>query len=109
MKSGHSERPYDAGSRLQKGSYRTQNIFAQEASSDFLLRYAKKVNSDFDFTVTAGGSMLRNNYNRDEIRADSLVYPGIYTFSNALGTLVTMPYKSKYAYQQLLWPGFNWI
>lgn len=90
------QRPYDAGSKLQKGSYRTQNIFAQEASSDFLLRYAKKVNADFDFTITGGGSVLRNTYNKDEIRADSLVYPGIYTFSNALGTLVTMPYKSKF-------------
>ncbi|WP_119079157.1 SusC/RagA family TonB-linked outer membrane protein [Chitinophaga alhagiae] len=91
------ERPYDAGAKFQKGSYRTQNIFSQEASSDFLLRYAKKVNADFDFSVTAGGSMLRNTYNRDEVRADSLIYPGIYSMSNAAGPLVTMPWRSKYA------------
>lgn len=90
------KRPYDAGSRLQKGSYRTQNIFAQEASSDFLLRYAKKINNDFNVNASVGGSILRNHYNRDEIRADSLVYPGVYTFTNALGTLVTMPYKSRF-------------
>lgn len=91
------ERPYDAGAKFQKGSYRTQNIFSQEASSDFLLRYNKKVNNDFDFSVTAGGSMLRNTYNRDEVRADSLTYPGIYSMSNAAGPLVTMPWKSRYA------------
>lgn len=91
------ERPYDAGSRYPKGSYRTQNIFSQEASTDFLVKYAKKLNADFDFSITAGGSALRNTYNRDEVRADSLTYPGIYSMANAAGPLVTMPYKSKYA------------
>jgi hypothetical protein len=66
------QRPYDAGSRLQKGSFRTQNIFSQEASSDVMIRYSKKISSDFDFSVTGGASTLRNTYNRDENRADSL-------------------------------------
>ncbi len=91
------ERPYDAGSRYRKGSYRTQNIFAQELSTDFLLKYAKQINNDFDFSATVGGSALRNNYNRDEVRADSLVYPGLYQMANAAGPLVTLPFKSKYA------------
>jgi outer membrane receptor protein involved in Fe transport len=90
------ERPFDAGSKLQQGSFRTQNIFSQEVSSDFLLKYGKKLNSDFDFSVTAGGSTLRNNYNRDEVRADSLYNPGVYTFANSKGALVTIPYKSRY-------------
>ncbi len=90
------KRPYDAGSKLTKGSYRTQNIFSNEASSDFLLKYAKKVNNNFDFSITGGGSVLRNVYNRDEIRADSLNYPGIYSFANASGTLVSLPFRSKY-------------
>lgn len=95
------ERPYDAGSRYQKGSYRTQNIFSQEASSDFLIKYAKKVNADFDFSVTAGGSLLRNNYNKDEVRADSLTYPGVFSTSNSAGPLVTLPYRSKYSINSL--------
>lgn len=91
------QRPYDAGSKYQKGSYRTQNIFSQEVSTDFLLKYAKKVNDNFDFSITAGGSALRNNYNKDEVRADSLTYPGIYSLANTAGPLVTLPYRSKYA------------
>lgn len=91
------QRPYDAGSKYAKGSYRTQNIFSQEVSTDFLLKYARKINENFDFSVTAGGSALRNNYNKDEVRADSLTYPGTYTMANAAGPLVTLPYKSKYA------------
>jgi TonB-linked SusC/RagA family outer membrane protein len=90
------QRPYDAGSRLQKGSFRTQNIFSQEGGADFLLRYGRKFNSDLDFSVSVGGSTLRNNYNRDETRADSLIYPQIFAMSNAAGPLVSMPWRSKY-------------
>lgn len=104
------ERPFDAGSKLQKGSYRTQNIFSQEVSSDFLLRYNKKIRSDFDFSVTVGGSIYNNNYNRDETRADSLIYPQDYSFANAAGPLVSMPWKSKYkinSWYGLLSSGFK--
>jgi TonB-linked SusC/RagA family outer membrane protein len=91
------ERPYDAGTKYQKGSYRTQNIFSQELNADFLFRYVKKLSRNIDFTATAGGSILRNNYNKDEVRADSLTYPGIYTMANSAGPLATLPYSSKYA------------
>jgi len=90
------ERPFDAGSKLLQGSYRTQNIFSQEISSDFLLKYGKKISNDFDFSVSVGGSTLHNNYNRDEVRADSLYNPRVYTMANSKGPLVTLPYKSKY-------------
>ena len=90
-------RPYDAGSKLAKGSFRTQSIFNQESTTDFLLKYAKRISPDFDFTITAGGSALKNNYNKDEVRADSLTFPGVYTMANAAGPLVTLPYRSKYA------------
>ena len=95
------ERPYDAGSKLQKGSYRTQNIFSQEASSDFLLRYNKVIKSDFDVSVSIGGSILRNKYNRDETRADSLNNPGVYSFANSAGPLISMPWRSEYAINSL--------
>jgi TonB-linked SusC/RagA family outer membrane protein len=91
------ERPYDAGTKYPKGSYRTQNIFSEEVSSDFLLRYNKAINKDITITGTAGGSMLRNTYRVDEVRADSLNIPGIYSMANAAGTLIALPYSSKYA------------
>ncbi len=90
------ERPYDAGSRLPKGSYRTQNIYSQEISSDFLLKYNKKVSQSFDLAASAGGSILRNTYNKDEIRADSLTFPSLYTVANSAGPLVSLPDKSRY-------------
>jgi TonB-linked SusC/RagA family outer membrane protein len=95
------KRPYDAGAKLPKGSYRTQGIFGMEASTDFLLKYAKKVTKDLEFSFTAGGSTLKNTYNKDEVRADSLTYPGIYTFANAAGPLVTNPIRTKYVFNSL--------
>ncbi|MDN5284899.1 MAG: SusC/RagA family TonB-linked outer membrane protein [Mucilaginibacter sp.] len=91
------ERPYDAGTKYPKGSYRTQNIFSEEASGDFLLRYNKKVSKDVTITGTAGGSMLKNTYRIDEVRADSLNIPGVYSMANAAGTLIALPYSSKYS------------
>lgn len=91
------DRPYDAGSKLVKGSYRSQNIYSQEASSDFLLRYNKKVTHDIDLTASVGGSILKNKYNKDEVRADSLTFPGLYSVSNSAGPLVYLPDKSSYS------------
>ncbi len=92
----NQKRPYDAGSKLVKGSFRSQDIFSNEASTDFLLKYTKKINNNFDFSVLGGGTMLKNRYNRDESRADSLIYPGVYSFANSAGPLVSMPYNSRY-------------
>ena len=92
------ERPWDAGVKFRYGSYRTQNINSREISSDFLLKYQKKVSKDFDLSVTAGGSMLANNYNKDEIRVDSLTYPGLYNVANAMGPRVTIPDKNEYKF-----------
>ncbi len=91
------ERPFDAGTKLPKGSYREQAEYAQEMNGDFLLRYTKKINKDFNFSISGGGSMLKNFFKKDENRADSLNAPGIYTFANAAGPIIASPYKSQYA------------
>jgi len=89
------QRPYDAGTKYPKGSFRTQNIFSQEVSADFLLRYNKKFR-DISLTVTGGGSTLRNTFREDENRADSLIYPGVYTMANSAGVIVAAPNSSLY-------------
>ncbi len=90
------QRPYDT-EKFNKGMYRTQNIFSQEVTSDFLLRYNKKLNQDFTVSATGGGSMTSNRYIRDDLRSDSLAYPGIFKHANAAGLILAIPYKSKYA------------
>ncbi|MDR6784199.1 TonB-linked SusC/RagA family outer membrane protein [Pedobacter africanus] len=91
------ERPFDAGTKLPKGSYREQAENSQEFNGDFLLRYTKKINKDFNFSITGGGSMLKNFYKKDENRIDSLNAPGIYSFANAAGPIISTPNKSQYA------------
>ncbi len=90
------QRPYDT-EKFKKGMFRTQAITSQEVNSDFLLRYNKKVNQDITISASAGGSQLRNHYNKDENRADSLLYPGVYTLANAAGILLPFPYRSEYS------------
>ncbi|UYQ94485.1 SusC/RagA family TonB-linked outer membrane protein [Chitinophaga horti] len=95
------QRPWDAGTKLPLGSIRQQNIFSSELSMDFLLRYNKQINKDFDFSATLGGSQLKNLYTKDELRADSLKVPGIYKLANAAGPLIAMPDKSRMAFNSL--------
>lgn len=90
------QRPYDT-EKFAKGMYRTQNTFSQEITNDFLLHYNTKIGHDFSINASAGGSMLKNRYNRDELRADSLLYPGIFSLANKAGVLTALPYKSEYA------------
>jgi len=89
------QRPFDT-EKYKKGMYRTQSIISQEINSDFLLRYQKKLGKDFEVSASVGGSMLKNNYNKDENRADSLLYPGVYSLANAAGVIVPFPFRSQY-------------
>ncbi len=88
------KRPYDAGAKMPFGSYRTQSIFSHETTLDFLLKYDKEVNKDWKVSATVGGSTNDNRYNKDEMRADSLTYPGVYTMANAKGQILSLPNKS---------------
>jgi TonB-linked SusC/RagA family outer membrane protein len=72
------------------GMFRTQNIFAQEVNTDFLLRYNKNITEKLKMVVTGGGATLSNRYQRDEMRADRLLYPGIYTLANTKIPLVSI-------------------
>src|SRR5690606_30957202 len=94
------QRPYDT-EKFKKGMFRTQSITSQEVNSDFLIRYNKKVNQDITITASAGGSQLRNHYNKDENRADSLLYPGVYTLANAAGIILPFPRRTEYAINSL--------
>lgn len=93
-------RPYDT-EKFLKGMYRTQSIYSQEITNDFLFHYDKKINKDFSINASAGGSMLKNRYNKNELRADSLLYPGVYTLANAKGVIVAYPNTSSYAINSL--------
>jgi TonB-linked SusC/RagA family outer membrane protein len=88
------KRPYDAGAKMPYGSYRTQSISSRETNLDFLLKYENEINKDWKVSGTVGGSTNDNRYHKDEMRADSLTYPGVYVMANAKGPILNLPYKS---------------
>ncbi|HUP10731.1 MAG TPA: TonB-dependent receptor plug domain-containing protein, partial [Niastella sp.] len=90
------DRPFDAGSRLPKGSVRKQNIYSQERSYDFMARYNKELSKDIRVGVTLGGSQLRNEYDKFDVRNDGLRVPGIYSLKNSMYGLVYWPDSSRY-------------
>lgn len=89
------QRPKDT-EKYKEGMYRTQNIFSQEINHDFLLQYAHKFGR-FETSVSGGGSSLRNRYNKDELRAERLLYPGVFTFANSRDLPLALPYRAEFA------------
>jgi TonB-linked SusC/RagA family outer membrane protein len=89
------QRPYDT-EKYKEGMFRTQNIFSQEVNHDFLLQYAHKFGK-FETSLSGGGSTLNNRYNRDELRAERLLFPGVFATSNVKGSLLALPYKAEFA------------
>lgn len=89
------QRPMDT-QKFAYGMFRTMNVFAQEINSDFLLKYGRRVGNDFEMSLSAGGSMLKNRYIKDELRANGLQYPQVFTLANSRYALVALPYQSEY-------------
>jgi TonB-linked SusC/RagA family outer membrane protein len=89
------QRPKDT-ERYKEGMYRTQNVFSQEINHDFLLQYARPFKK-FETSLSVGGSRLSNRYNKDELRAERLLYPGVFTFANSRDLPIALPYRAEYA------------
>ncbi|MBB5438177.1 TonB-linked SusC/RagA family outer membrane protein [Pedobacter sp. AK017] len=90
-------RPFDAaGNKFAQGSYRVQDINSYEVNADFLLKYDKKITQSLQVLATAGGSMMRNQYNKGELRADGLVVPGIFRLDNNANPLISVPDTARY-------------
>lgn len=93
-------RPFDTYN-FPKGMYREQNVLSREINTDFLIKYNAEIGDNVKLNTSVGGAMLRNSYNRVSMTADSLLYPGVFTFANAASTIVTSPYKASYAINSL--------
>lgn len=72
--------------RMARGNYSLQNILFQEYNADILATYKKAVN-DWDFSISAGGNIMKRNGADSFVgsggdRNNGLVIPGIYTVNN---------------------------
>ncbi|WP_344765948.1 SusC/RagA family TonB-linked outer membrane protein [Pedobacter ginsengiterrae] len=92
-----TQRPWDAaGNKFAQGSYRVQDINSYEVNADFLLKYYKKITESLRMNANVGGSQMRNQYNKSELRADGLVIPGDYRLTNNASPLVSVPDTARY-------------
>ncbi len=92
-----TQRPWDAaGNKFAQGSYRVQDINSYETNVDFLVRYDKKITKNLQLNANVGGSQMRNEYKKSELRADGLVVPGIFELTNNASPLVSVPDTARY-------------
>jgi TonB-linked SusC/RagA family outer membrane protein len=100
------QRPFSL-TKFPNGMYREQDVFSYEVNTDALLTYKDKINSNFNYTISAGGNASRQRYTFADLYADQLAQPGIYQISNSLFTPVATSLKtnrninSVYAFGQL--------
>ena len=69
------------------GSYREDNVRFTEMNTDFLLVYNNKINSDWDYSLTAGANRLDQKIHYAYSEASQLALPEIYTLANSRAPL----------------------
>lgn len=80
--------------RFPLGQYREDKIYFQERNTDFLLTYAKDFSSDFTLSVSAGGNQMTQTNRFNQIAANELAVPGVYSFNNSNVPLVQSSFNS---------------
>lgn len=91
------------------GWYREQNISSMQYTGDFLLKYDRRLGTEFNITANLGGSILNQTYRRQAQTADKLKQAGVYTLANSLGEIKVDNYgyerqtNSLYALVQFSW------
>jgi TonB-linked SusC/RagA family outer membrane protein len=89
--------PYSAiiyGRDLKQGDYREDRRNLFETNSDLLLKYNKKLGSDFELTAIAGGNLRTFQYNSTYESTDYLIVPGVYNLSNSKNPKLSYNFRS---------------
>ncbi len=68
--------------RFPLGYYREDNVFFEEANTDFLLSYDKTFKDKFNINFSVGGNHLSQTQDYNQTVAPQLINPGIYSFNN---------------------------
>lgn len=76
------KRPFSA-KRNPTGAYLTENDYFKEQNSDFLLSYKSKINSQWAYSLSAGGNQMDQKLRSVRNYTGALTLPGIYNLSNA--------------------------
>ncbi|HVI45262.1 MAG TPA: SusC/RagA family TonB-linked outer membrane protein [Chitinophaga sp.] len=69
--------------KFQDGMYRQQTVMNYENNNDFLLRYNKQINADFNIIASLGGNVRNQRRYYTNQRADKLAAVGVYNLTNS--------------------------
>lgn len=81
--------------RFPLGQYREDKVYFQEINTDFLLQYNKNLNDNLSLVVSAGGNQMTQENRFNQVAANELAVPGIYSFNNSNIPLLQNSFNSK--------------
>lgn len=81
--------------RFPLGQYREDRIFYREMNSDFLLTYNDRIGENVSLVVSAGGNQMTQENRFNQVSANELAVPGIYSFNNSNIPLLQSTFNSK--------------
>ena len=81
--------------RFPFGQYREDKIFFEERNTDFLINYKKDISNNFNFNVSVGGNQMTQERRFNQVAANELAVPGIYSFNNSSIPLLQNTFNTK--------------
>ena len=81
--------------RFPLGQYREDRIYFQERNTDFLLNYNGNLSDGVSLNLSAGGNQMTQENRFNQVAANELAVPGIYSFNNSNIPLLQSTFNSK--------------
>ena len=75
------------------GMYSEQELTSLQLSTDFLLKYDRKLGAGFNITANLGGSIINRSFVQTSKTAEQLKQPGVYSLANSVNRIKTDNYS----------------
>jgi len=81
--------------RYPLGQYREDRIYFEEYNTDFLLSYNTNISDNLSLSVSGGGNQMRQTNRFNQMSANELAVPNIYSFNNSNIPVVQQSFNSE--------------
>ena len=75
------------------GMYNETELTSLQLSTDFLLKYDRKLGAGFNITANLGGSIINRSFVQTAKTAEQLKQPGVYSLANSVNRIKTDSYS----------------
>ena len=87
--------------RFPLGQYREDKLYFQEINTDFLLSYNTNLSDNITFNLSGGGNRMTQENRFNQVAANELAVPGVYSFNNSNIPLLQNTFNSERAINSL--------